>query len=88
MSRRLPSIDAPPLYMSEADIAARVLGVDAKRWPDIAAMWEREGLPRIDPLTGKRFWPAVETFLLRRHGLTQTFVPSQVDGVENWPVQS
>jgi hypothetical protein len=77
-----------PLYPSEADIAVRVLGEDAKRWPDIAAMWEREGLPRVDPLTGKRFWPAVEIFLLRRHGLTQTFIPSQADGVENWPVQS
>lgn len=88
MTRPAANAHATSLYLSEADIAARVLGADAKRWPDIAAMWEREGLPRIDPLTGKRFWPAVEGFLLRRHGLTQTFVPAQVDGVENWPVQS
>lgn len=86
MSRRPASVDGPPLYMSEADIAVRVLGDDAKRWPDIAAILEREGLPRIDPITGRRFRPAVEAFLLRRHGVTQGFVPSQADGVENWPV--
>lgn len=88
MTRRPASIDAPPLYMSDADIAVWVLGDDAKRWPDVAAILEREGLPRIDPLTGRRFRPAVEAFLLRRHGVTQGFVPAQVDGVENWPVQS
>lgn len=85
---RAASIDAPPLYMSDEDIAVWVLGDDAKRWPDIAAILEREGLPRIDPLTGRRFRPAVEAFLLRRHGVTQGFVPAQADGVENWPVQS
>jgi hypothetical protein len=84
MSRRLPTVDTPPLYMSEPDIAARVLGADAKRWPDLAAMWEREGLTPIDPLTGKRLWPAVEAFFLRRHGLTTALIPAQADGVETW----
>ncbi len=86
MSARPALNRAAPLYMSEQDIAARVLGEDAGRWPDIAAMWEREGLPRIDPLTGRRFWPAVEKFLLRRHGLSAAFVPSQADGLETWSV--
>jgi len=85
MSRRPASIDAPPLYMSDADIAILVLGHDAKRWPDIAAILEREGLPRIDPIVGMRFRPAVEAFLLRRHGVTQGFIPAQADGVENFP---
>ncbi len=86
MTRRPANNDAPPLYMGEPDIAARVLGDDAERWPEIAAMWEREGLPRIDPLTGLRFWPAVEKFFLRRHGLSAAFVPSQADGLETWSV--
>jgi hypothetical protein len=84
MIRKGHGVDVVSLYMSEADIAARVLGDDAKRWPDVAAIWEREGLPRIDPLTGKRFWPAVETFLLSRHGLTTARIPAQADGVETW----
>ena len=37
----------------------------------LAATWEREGLPRIDPMTGCRYWPAVRVFLDRRHGLGQ-----------------
>lgn len=88
MSRHHASIDSPPLYMSELDIAVLVLGDDAKRWPDVAAILEREGLPRIDPLTGRRFRPAVEAFLLRRHGLTASLVPSQADGVETWGPRS
>lgn len=88
MARSANSKGVSPLYMSEPDIAVRVLGTDAKRWTDLAALWEREGLPRIDPITGKRFWPAVETFLMRRHGLTNTFIPAQADGLETWGVPS
>ena len=77
--------DNSPLYLSEAAIAQRVLGGSAKtRWDAIAAVWEREGLPRVDPVTGYRYWPAVRSFLDRRHGLNQGALPSTVDGAENW----
>ncbi len=77
--------DNSPLYLSEASIAARILGPKAKtQWDALALIWEREGLPRIDPLTGCRYWPAVRAFLDRRHGLTQSTLPSSVDGLENW----
>lgn len=80
----MPRGTGSALYMSEHDIAARVLGGDARRWPELAAMLEREGMPRKDPLTGMRFWPAVERFLLRRHGVTSARVPAKVDGMETW----
>ena len=73
-----------PLYKSEDDIARLVLGSDTKQWDGLAAVWEREGLPVIDPMTGMRFWPAVEKFLYRRHGLSTAHIPSCVDGVETW----
>ena len=77
--------DNSPLYLSEAAIAQRVLGRDSKvKWAAIAAVWEREGLPRVDPVTGYRYWPAVRSFLDRRHGLNQSTLPSTVDGAENW----
>lgn len=77
--------DNSPLYLSEASIAARILGPRAKtQWDALSLVWEREGLPRIDPLTGCRYWPAVRAFLDRRHGLHQTTLPSSVDGAENW----
>lgn len=72
------------LYKDEREIARLVLGSDAKEWDALAAVWEREGLPRIDPMTGKRFWPAVEKFLYRRHGLVFDNVPSLIDGAEQW----
>jgi len=75
---------APSLYKDESEIARLVLGEDAKDWGALAAVWEREGLPMVDPMTGKRFWPAVEKFLYRRHGLVGDAVPSRTDGAETW----
>lgn len=72
------------LYKSEAEIAQLVLGGSVTDWAALAHVWEREGLPRIDPMTGLRFWPAVESFLLRRHGLSNSSVPTQADGSETW----
>jgi hypothetical protein len=73
------------LYVSEAEIAAKVLGPRrAKEWPAIAVIWEREGLPRVDPFAGGRYWPAVRAFLDRRHGLRAANVPISADGDENW----
>jgi hypothetical protein len=72
------------LYKPESEIAALVLGAGAKNWASIAAVWEREGLPRIDPMTGMRFWPAVQSFLMRRHGIIDAAVPTQPDGSETW----
>jgi hypothetical protein len=33
------------------------------------AVLERDGLPKIDPLMGGRFWPPVQQFFLDRHGV-------------------
>ena len=80
MSRR----SAHTLYKAESEIAELVLGAGASKWVAIAAVWEREGLPRIDPMTGMRFWPAVQSFLFQRHGLIDATVPAQTDGAETW----
>jgi len=72
------------LYKSERDIAVLVLGPDADRWPGLAAVWEREGLPTIDTMAGMRFWPAVRAFFDRRHGLIQGNIPARADGDETW----
>jgi hypothetical protein len=57
------------LYPSEATLARRVLGDRAGDWPAKAVLLEREGLPKIDPLMGGRFWPAMKRWFLGRHGL-------------------
>lgn len=73
------------LYPSEEEIARRVLGpCKAKDWAALAAVWEREGLPRIDALVGRRYWPAVRTWFDHRNGLRQECVPASADGKEIW----
>ena len=85
MSRKSASaFQAGSLYKGEGEIAMLVLGDDAKRWPELAVMFEREGMPQIDPLTGKRFYPAVEQFFANRHGVRAGRVPATADGVEAW----
>jgi hypothetical protein len=64
-----PTLKRQGLYPCEAEVARRLSQSD-KHWRQIAPRLEREGLPRIDPLMGGRFWPAVEAFFRNRHGLS------------------
>jgi hypothetical protein len=75
---------AQGLFPDEAEVARR-LSQTPQEWAAKSKVLERLGLPRIDPLMGGRFWPAVEAFLLRRHGLS-TVEASQPDGEENLSV--
>lgn len=85
MARTAKSLDRPSLYLSEPEIAELVLPpTKAREWPDIAAVLEREGLPRIDPIMGGRYWPAVRAWLDRRHGLRKGHVTATADGEESW----
>lgn len=59
-----------PLYPTEAEIAALVLGKRAKDWPKLAKfLEEKQGLPRIDLEIGGRFWPAVDAYFRQRHNV-------------------
>ncbi|MFM9857694.1 hypothetical protein RUR49_04310 [Pseudoxanthobacter sp. M-2] len=69
------------LFPSEAEIARR-LSQTPTEWAAKAALLERAGLPRIDPVMGGRFWPAVEAYWRRRYGLSSVEV-STLDGLEN-----
>jgi hypothetical protein len=72
------------LFPSEAEIADRLCQTP-KTWAGLAVVLEREGLPRIDPLLGARYWPAVRAFMDRRSGLSRaTHVPVGPDGEETW----
>lgn len=70
------------LFAADEEIAKLVLGDKAKARRDLVAVFEREGLPRTDPMTGGRYWPAVKAFFDRRAGITTTMVPGQPDGEE------
>ena len=69
------------LFPSEEEIARR-LSQTLVGWSAKAKILERDGLPKIDPVMGGRFWPAVKAFWLRRYGLSN-IEASQPDGQEN-----
>lgn len=81
---RPPHREPSSLYPDESEIARYVLGSRAQLWSRLAPILEREGLPKIDPLAGGRFLPAVCAFFERRHGLRGTCVPANADGEETW----
>jgi hypothetical protein len=69
------------LFPAEAEIARRLSQTPAE-WRDKAIVLERQGLPRVDPLMGGRYWPAVRAFWNRLYGLANIGA-SQPDGEEN-----
>jgi hypothetical protein len=76
------SLKRQGLYPCEAEIARR-LSQSEKHWRRIAPEFERQGLPKIDPIMKGRFWPAVEAFFRSRYELRNK-VGSQPDGEEMW----
>jgi hypothetical protein len=76
------------LFPCEAEVARRLSQSD-KRWRTVARQLEREGLPKIDPVMGGRFWPAVVAFFRNRYGLGSAAVDGIVSeasdgGPEHW----
>lgn len=69
------------LFPCEAETARR-LSQTPEEWQAKAVVLERDGLPRVDPIMGGRFWPAVSAYWRRRYGL-HSIEPSQPDGGEN-----
>ncbi len=82
MSRSAEStIRKQGLFPCEAEIARR-LSQTPVEWAAKAKVLERDGMPKIDPVMGGRFWPAVKAFFDRRYGLSTVEV-SQPDGMED-----
>lgn len=78
-----------PLFPCEVDIARAVLGPGrVSEWKAIAIILERQGLPRIDPMFGGRYWPAVKAWFDRRAGIGPRLTPAVPGGRENWDTPS
>ena len=69
------------LFPSEAEIARRLSQTPAE-WTAKARILERDGLPRVDPLMGGRFWPAVRAYWMTRYNLSDA-AGSVPDGPED-----
>lgn len=69
------------LFPCEEEIARR-LSQTPSEWRARAVVLERDGLPRVDPIMGGRYWPAVLAWFNKRYGLASVG-PSAMDGTEN-----
>lgn len=81
MARRVAQSDLG-LFPTEEEVARR-LSQDPKAWGAKATVLERDGLPRIHPIMGGRYWPAVVAFWNRQYGLISGG-PVVLDGRENF----
>jgi hypothetical protein len=75
-------LDDLPLFAADDQIALAVCGKNAKQWADIAPLLEREGLPKVNPLIGGRYVPAVKAWFDAQNGLGER--PGPADGEEEW----
>jgi hypothetical protein len=74
--------DSLPLFATEMEIGAALLGAErACEWKSIVPLYERQGMPKIDPVTGGRYTPAVRAFFDRQYNLTKE-APLSPDGIE------
>jgi hypothetical protein len=77
-----------PLYPTEARIAREVFGDGAHldEWKGLAVVLEREKMPKIDPLFGRRYWPAVKVWLDVWNRVDKiAAAPPRREGREQWP---
>lgn len=82
MSRRI-ALDDLPIFADDAAIGQALLGtVRASEWPSLVPLFEREGFPKVDPVMGGRYVPAVKAFFDRQYGLLTSPGPSARDGME------
>jgi hypothetical protein len=84
MARRTRlTIDTIPLYADEEEIGEAVLGFERrKEFRGLAILLERQGLPKISPLLGGRYVPAVKHFFDSYNGLSDNVAPVREKGVE------
>jgi hypothetical protein len=83
MTRALPlTIADLHLFDTDERIGEAVLGPERKsEFSRLAALLERDGMPKINPLWGGRYVPAVKAFLDADNGLS-TLTPTTPDGLE------
>jgi len=80
-----------PLYPTEVRIAREVFGDGDHlgEWKGLAVVLEREQMPKVDPLFGRRYWPAVKAWLdvWNRVGIIAA-APLRRAGSEQWPTST
>jgi hypothetical protein len=82
MTRDATTWDRLPLFASDEAIGEAMLGRDRRsEFHGLATLHERDGMPKISPVWGGRYVPAVKSFLDAQFGLSAA-VPLAPNGVE------
>lgn len=75
-------IEQLPLFASDREIGAALLGFErACEWKALAPLYERKGFPKIDPIMGGRYVPAIKAFFDNQYGLG-SIIPTASDGTD------
>ena len=70
MTRARPKFNLPPRGLIEEE-SAGVIGLGMTEYTRLLPRLEAEGFPKRDPLTGRRDWRAIESWMDVRAGLAQ-----------------
>ena len=75
-------IEQLPLFANDREIGAALLGFErACEWKALAPLYERKGFPKIDPIMGGRYVPAIKAFFDYQYGLG-SIIPTASDGTD------
>ena len=71
-----------PLFATDEDIGEAVLGYARRKdFAGLASLQERHGMPKLDPVWGGRYVPAVKAYLDSDYGLSAV-TPLAPNGIE------
>lgn len=71
-----------PLFATDEQLGEAILGWERRReFAGRAQLHERDGMPKVSPVWGGRYVPAVKAFLDSQYGLAAA-VPLRPDGKE------
>jgi hypothetical protein len=76
------ALDDLPLFADDLALGSALLGVRrAGEWANLVPMYERRGFPKVDPVMGGRYVPAVRAFFDLEYGVGASTL-SAPDGIE------
>jgi hypothetical protein len=80
-----PRFDDLPLFADDLAIGTALLGSGrAGEWPNLVPMYERRGFPKIDPVMGGRYVPAIKAFFDGEYGIGIARVSTPDGGERPW----
>jgi hypothetical protein len=76
------ALDDLPLFADDMALGLALLGVRrGAEWRNIVPIYERRGFPKVDPVMGGRYVPAVRAFFDQEYGIGGAKL-SAPDGIE------